>query len=139
MLDDCIKIKDILKSYIHTHTHTHTHTHQTFHFFLLLVIQTSNIYQTKSFSIYYIIIQCCKISVPSCPSLSKTANKSGFVLGICLTNFFYVGPLKEDIFSGHHLSPVFQSSLHITFTSLCLCVGASRFSCLLLCVGPSVL
>ena len=29
--------------------------------------------------------------------------------------FFIVGPPKEDILSGHLLSPVFQSSLHITF------------------------
>ena len=28
--------------------------------------------------------------------------------------FFNVGPPKEDIFSGHFLSSVFQSSLHIT-------------------------
>ena len=28
--------------------------------------------------------------------------------------FIYVGPPKENIFSGHHLSPAFQSSLHIT-------------------------
>ena len=27
--------------------------------------------------------------------------------------FSYVGPPWEDIFSGHHLSPVFQSLLHI--------------------------
>ena len=55
-----------------------------------------------------------------------------------ISNFFnsnvvYVGLPTEDVFSGHHLSPIFQPSLHITFTSLCLCVGALRFSHLLLC------
>ena len=34
--------------------------------------------------------------------------------------FFNVGPPKEDIFSGHLLSPLFQSTLQITITSLCL-------------------
>ena len=34
--------------------------------------------------------------------------------------FFYVGPLKEDIYSGHLLCPISQSTLHITITSLCL-------------------
>ena len=36
--------------------------------------------------------------------------------------FFNVGSPKEDIFSGHLLSPIFQSTLHIT--SLCLGVDA---------------
>ena len=31
--------------------------------------------------------------------------------------YFNVGSTKEDIFSGHHLSSVFQSSLHITITN----------------------
>ena len=45
--------------------------------------------------------------------------------------FFNVGPPKEDIFSGHLLSPIFQSSLHVTIIfpaleaaqviSLCIC------------------
>ena len=47
--------------------------------------------------------------------------------------FFYVGSPLEDIFSGHLLSPIFQSTLHITITSLCLGVDTVRFSCLLLC------
>ena len=34
--------------------------------------------------------------------------------------FFNVGPPKEDIFSGHPLYPIFQSTLHISITSLCL-------------------
>ena len=34
--------------------------------------------------------------------------------------FFNVGPPKEDIFSGHLLSPVFQSITHITITGSCL-------------------
>ena len=42
--------------------------------------------------------------------------------------FFYVGPPKEDIFLGHLLCPIFQSTLHITFTSLCLGVDTVRFS-----------
>ena len=50
-----------------------------------------------------------------------------------MIDFFYVGSPKEDIFSGHLLSPVFQSSLHITITGLCLCVDAERFSFLKLC------
>ena len=45
-------------------------------------------------------------------------------------SFFYVGPPKEDILSGHLLCPIFQSTLHITFTSLCLGVDTVRFSCL---------
>ena len=40
---------------------------------------------------------------------------------------------QEDIFSGHLLSHIFQSTLHITITSLCLGVDTVRFSCLLLC------
>ena len=63
-----------------------------------------------------------------------------FIKGICLIVrdcefcfFFYVGTLTEDIFSGHLLSPLFQSTLQITITSLCLCVDTVRFSCLLLC------
>ena len=48
-------------------------------------------------------------------------------------HFFNVGPPKEGIISGHLLSPIFQSTLHITFTSLCLLCGTVRFSCLLLC------
>ena len=39
-----------------------------------------------------------------------------------LNIFFYVGSPKEDIFSGHLLSAIFLSTLHITITSLCLCV-----------------
>ena len=31
--------------------------------------------------------------------------------------FFNVGPPKEDIFSGHYLSPVFHFILHITITN----------------------
>ena len=47
--------------------------------------------------------------------------------------FFNVGPPDEDIFFGH-LSPVFQSSLHITFTSCSfMCGMLLRFSCLLPC------
>ena len=34
--------------------------------------------------------------------------------------FFNVGPPKEDIFLGHLLCPIFQSTLHITIASLCL-------------------
>ena len=39
------------------------------------------------------------------------------VLKLVKNTFFSVGPSKEDIFSGHHLNPVFQSSLHITNTN----------------------
>ena len=53
-----------------------------------------------------------------------------------IIHFFNVGPLKEDIFSGHLISPIFQSTLHITITSLCLCVGTVRFSCLLINHAP---
>ena len=42
--------------------------------------------------------------------------------------FFNVGLPKEDIFFGHLLSPIFQSTLHITITSLCLCVFFKRVS-----------
>ena len=44
-------------------------------------------------------------------------NKTGFKLhikGHQTYLSFFVGPSKEDIFSGHLLSPLFQSSLHIT-------------------------
>ena len=53
--------------------------------------------------------------------------------------FFNIGPSKEDIFSGHLLSPIFQSTLHITITSLCLGVDTVRFSCLLLCAQNLIL
>ena len=70
--------------------------------------------------------------IPSaCPWL-----KPGFKNSVCSPKSFFlfnVGPLKEDIFSGHLLSLIFQSTLHITITSLCLGVDTVRFSCLLLC------
>ena len=40
--------------------------------------------------------------------------------------FLNIGPLKEDIFSGHLLSPIFQASLHITFTGLFLLLEAAQ-------------
>ena len=36
------------------------------------------------------------------------------------TFFLNVGRPKEEIFSGHNLSPIFRSTLHIAITSLCL-------------------
>ena len=42
-------------------------------------------------------------------------------------------PPKEDIVLGNLLCPLFQSTLHITITSLCLGVDTVWFSCLLLC------
>ena len=41
--------------------------------------------------------------------------------------FFYVGPPKEDIFSGHFLSPLFQSTLHITITNICMKLAKIAF------------
>ena len=35
-----------------------------------------------------------------------------------VSSFFFFGPPKEDIFSGHLLCPIFQSTLHITITSI---------------------
>ena len=54
-----------------------------------------------------------------------------FFCKIFFSFFFYVG-LRRTSFSGHLLSPIFQSTLHITITSLCLGVDSVRFSCLLL-------
>ena len=53
--------------------------------------------------------------------------------------FINVGPPKEDIFSEHLLCPIFQSTLHITITSLCLGVDTVRFSCLLLLCSESLM
>ena len=62
-----------------------------------------------------------------CKAVKFEINENSFFF------FFNVGPLKEDIFLGHLLCPIFQSTLHITITSLCLGVDTVRFSCLLLC------
>ena len=53
------------------------------------------------------------LHIPSCGCQSSPLNRLYLHL-----IFFNVGPPKEDIFSGHLLSPVFQSSLHITPTLL---------------------
>ena len=48
--------------------------------------------------------------------------------------FFNVGPPKEDIFSGHLLSPVFQFIItHFIYKLFLMCVMLLRFSCLLSC------
>ena len=45
--------------------------------------------------------------------------------------FFNVGPPKEDIFSGHLLSPVFQSIYtHFTITGSCLLGRCHKYVCI---------
>ena len=43
--------------------------------------------------------------------------------------FFYVGPPKEDIFSGHLLSPIFQSSFYM-LQLYCLALEAAQVLCM---------
>ena len=59
-----------------------------------------------------------------------------FKNGVFFFFFFNVGPPKEDILSGHLLSPIFQSSLHVTFTFLAL--EAAQFLCLSMFLNPHV-
>ena len=70
--------------------------------------------------------------------------KSGLFMSLRCLIFFKVGPPKEDIFSGHlispifqsSLSPIFQSSLHVTFTFLAL--EAAQVLCLTMFLNPHV-
>ena len=60
----------------------------------------------------------------------KMVNAKGEANYVKVNFFFYVGPLKEDIFSGH-LSPTFQSSLHYNYKFLFDQPKATRlYSCL---------
>ena len=62
-----------------------------------------------------------KFCIPSL-SLSLFLFLFALVRRFEFTNFFHVGSPKEDIFSGHLLSPAFQSSLYITIKNFHLTI-----------------
>ena len=62
--------------------------------------------------------------------LTRTAfYKQNKIQNIIIIFFFFnVGPPKEDIFSGHLLSPIFQSSiLHVTFLQVLALEAAQAY------------
>ena len=73
------------------------------------------------------------VSVPfMTPAMQSNFQISDFAL--FQNFFFYVGPPKEDIFSGHLLSPVFQFIItHYIYKLSLMCGMLLRFSCLLSC------
>ena len=57
-----------------------------------------------------------KVSIQFCAYIYFKLNRTYFKWDPAEI-FFNVGPPKEDIFSGHLLSPVFQTLVHITITN----------------------